>query len=216
MAYIDISLSLSNDLPVWPGDPSIDLKKTMSMDNGDPCNVTHLNMGVHAGTHIDSPHHFLNNNITVEKMRMETLIGTVFVVEILENISIINSSVLENSNIPLGIDKLLIKTKNSLRWKTNDRVFHKKFIAIEKSGAEWIVERNIKLIGVDYLSVAPFNDGAPTHRVLLEKNVIVVEGLNLYDVTEGYYELICLPLKILGSDGAPARAVLKTIDNLNI
>ena len=213
MTYIDITLPLSNDLPVWPGDPSINLKKTMSMDNGDPCNVTHMNMGVHAGTHIDAPHHFLNNNITVEKLRVETLIGTVFVVEIKENTPVVTSSTLGRLNIPSGIDKLLIKTKNSLIWKTNDKEFHKKFVAIDKSGAEWIVEKNIELIGVDYLSVAPFDDGTPTHRVLLENDVIVVEGLNLYDVTEGYYELICLPLKILGSDGAPARAVLRTIDS---
>jgi len=210
---IDISLPLTNDFPVWPGDPKINISTISSMDKGDTCNVSYMKMGVHAGTHIDAPHHFMNNNITVEKLSLDTLVGVVYVVEITEEPKVINNKVLQNSTIPKGIDRLIIKTENSKLWNLKHTTFNKNFVAIDKSGAEWIVKRGIKLVGVDYLSVAPFEDGIPTHQILLGAQVIIVEGLNLSAIDGGYYELFCLPLKIPGCDGSPARAVLKQLNN---
>jgi arylformamidase len=209
---IDISLPIKNDLPVWPGDPKIDISSISSMDNGDSCNVSYMKMGVHAGTHIDAPHHFMNNHKTIENLNLDLLVGTVYVAEIPGDSEVISDKVLEESSIPEGITRLIIKTKNSNYWKLDNSQFKKEFVAIDKKGAEWIVDKGIRLIGVDYLSVAPYSAGTPTHKVLLGAEVIIVEGLNLLMVEVGYYELICLPIKILGSDGSPARAILKTIE----
>jgi len=209
MQIIDITLTLSPTLPVWPGDPSIQLNQVSFMDNGDACNVSNLEMGVHAGTHVDAPRHFLNNNFTVEKMSLDIMVGEAYLTHFDEEVRAISSSQLENASIPRDVERLLIKTRNSRFWETGDEVFHENFVAILPDGAEWLVNRGIKLVGVDYLSVAPFGEGTATHRILLEAGIVALEGLNLSTVTTGYFELVCLPLKLKGSDGAPARVILR-------
>lgn len=209
MAIFDISLTISNELPVWPGDPAINLTTVSDMDNGDICNVSHLAMGVHAGTHVDAPHHFLNNDLTVENLDLGVLTGPVFLVEFPEDVNEITFDNLESASIPAGIERLLIKTRNSVIWSRKASEFYKDFVAITAEGAQWLVERNIKLVGIDYLSVAPFGNGVPTHQILLKAGIIALEGLDLSGVSQGMYELYCLPLKIGGADGAPARAILK-------
>ena len=209
MHIIDISLEISPFLPVWPGDPSIGLTQVRFMDRGDDCNVTNLQMGVHSGTHIDAPHHFLNDFNTVEKLALNDLVGEAYLHEFSDNIEVISFKELEAASIPLGVKRLLVKTRNSKIWESGDNLFHKEFVGISPEGSQWIVDHGIKLIGVDYLSVAQFGKGAPTHHILLKAGVIAVEGLNLSNVTPGFYELICLPLKLKGSDGAPARVILR-------
>lgn len=210
MQIFDISLEISPKLPVWPGDPSIGLTQISFMNKGAECNVSYLQMGVHAGTHVDAPHHFLNDFRTVEKLDLANLIGEAYLHQFTDDVGIISSGQLANASIPVGIKRLLIKTRNSKIWESGDNDFQEDFVAISPDGSDWIVDHGIKLIGMDYLSVAPFGKGTPTHKILLSAGVIALEGLNLSKVNTGFYEMICLPLKLKGSDGAPARVILRS------
>lgn len=208
MPIFDISLTLSPTLPTWPGDPGIELDLVESMDKGAGANVTRMNMGVHTGTHVDAPHHFLNDGRTVEQLPLDVLTGPCYVIQLPDGVEAITSEVLERTEITSGMKRLLFGTRNSHLWAKGETKFQTDFVAITEDGAEWLVKRGVQLVGVDYLSVAPYEEGAPTHEILLRAGVVVVEGLNLAKVIRGFYDLYCLPLKIAGSDGAPARAIL--------
>lgn len=208
MPIYDISLTLSPDLPVWPGDPQIALELVESMDAGAHANVSRLSASVHSGTHVDAPHHFMNDGRTVESLSLDILTGPCFVLHLLDDVDAITADVLAHSTIPSGTTRLLFKTRNSTHWARNEKTFFSGFVGVTENGAEWLVEHRIILVGVDYLSVAPYRQSVPTHRILLGAGVVVVEGLNLTDVPQGDYLLYCLPLKLLGSDGAPARSIL--------
>jgi len=209
MRVYDITLTITPDLPIYPGDPPIMLERIMKMEEGDACNVTKFSMSVHVGTHVDAPFHFLGGTApTVEKLPLKLLMGRAYVLHLPDEVELVTAPVLERAEIPIRTRRLLIRTRNSALWKRGDRKFHKDFIALSSDAAQYLVDRGIKLVGVDYLSVAPFHEGAPTHDILLQAKVVVVEGLNLSDVPQGRYTLYCLPLKIGGSDGAPARSIL--------
>lgn len=208
MPIFDISLTLSPTLPTWPGDPGIELDLVESMDKGAGANVTRMNMGVHTGTHVDAPHHFLNDGRTVEQLPLDVLTGPCYVIQLPDGVEAITSEVLERTEITSGMKRLLFGTRNSHLWAKGETKFQTDFVAITEDGAEWLVKRGVQLVGVDYLSVAPYEEGAPTHEILLRAGVVVVEGLNLAKVIRGFYDLYCLPLKIAGSDGSPARAIL--------
>jgi arylformamidase len=204
----DISLTISPDLPIWPGDPTIVLEKVESMDAGADANVSRLSAGVHVGTHVDAPHHFMNDGRTVEQLSLETLTGPCYVTQLPDGIEAITAEALDGISFPAGTDRILFGTSNSRFWSSGEREFQEDFVAVTEDGAQWLVEQGIKLVGVDYLSVAPYSDPVPTHRVLLQAGVVVVEGLNLSAVPRGFYDLYCLPLKLLGAEGAPVRAIL--------
>ena len=208
MTIYDISLTISPELPTWPGDPGVELEQTDWMDKGADANVTRISAGVHTGTHVDAPHHFLNNGQTVEGLPLDVLTGPCYVLQLPDGIDAITAEVLERSEITSDMKRLLFGTSNSHYWAKGEKEFQTDFVAITEDGAEWIVEHGIQLVGVDYLSVAPYSDSKPTHEALLKAGVVVVEGLNLSNVMRGFYDLYCLPLKIAGSDGAPARAIL--------
>jgi arylformamidase len=208
MTIHDISLTLSPDLPTWPGDPGLELEQFESMDKGAHVNVTRISTSVHVGTHVDAPHHFLNDGRTVEQLSLEVLNGPCYVVQLPDGIEAITAEVLERTEITSDMKRVLFGTRNSHLWANGERKFQTDFVAITEDGAEWLVQRGVQLVGVDYLSVAPYGDSEPTHKVLLGAGVVIVEGLNLSSVMRGFYDLHCLPLKIAGSDGAPARAIL--------
>jgi arylformamidase len=208
MAIYDISLTISPSMPVWPGDPVVEVSQVSFMSNGDSANVTRLAMSAHTGTHVDAPHHFLNDGRTVENLPLDVLTGPCFVAQLPDGIDSITRDVLEHQPLGEGTTRVLFGTGNSHLWAKGETEFQKNFIAITEGGARWLVEHGIRLVGVDYLSVAPFGDSTPTHRVLLEAGIVILEGLNLAQVQRGFYDLYCLPLKIGGSDGAPARAIL--------
>ena len=208
MKIFDISLSISPDLPVWPGDPSVELEQVVSMDKGEHVNVSHLSAGVHIGTHVDAPHHFMNDGRTIEQLSLEVLTGPCYVAQLPDGIEAITAEVLDGMPVPAGVKRILFGTSNSRFWSRGETEFQEDFVAVTEDGAEWLVEHGIQLIGIDYLSVAPYSASIPTHRVLLGAGVVVVEGLDLSAVPRGFYDLYCLPLKLLGSDGAPARAIL--------
>lgn len=208
MTIYDISLPISPDLPVWPGDSAIVIEEIFSMDKGADANVSRLEAGVHIGTHVDAPHHFLNDGRTVENLALDILTGPAFVLHVNDDVDSITAEVLDAAPIPPATSRLLLRTKNSGLWTSDSRKFHSDFIAISSDGAEWLVEHGIQLIGVDYLSVAAFDDSVPTHKILLSAGIIVLEGCDLSQVPQGDYDLYCLPLRLVGSDGAPARTIL--------
>lgn len=208
MKIYDISLTLSPDLPVWLGDPHIDLHQTGFMDRGDPCNLTFLALNVHAGTHVDAPHHFMNDCRTVEFLLLDVLCGPAVLIHFPDEVGLITADRLDSQIIPQGTSRLLIRTRNSHLWKKGEWEFKKEFVAISADGAEWLVQHGIRLVGIDYLSIAPFGDSVAPHRTLLGAGIIPLEGLDLSAVESGEYDLYCLPLKLVGSDGAPARTIL--------
>lgn len=208
MKIFDISLTISPELPVWPGDPAVELEQVESMDQGAHVNVSRLNAGVHTGTHVDAPHHFLNDGRTVEQLPLDVLTGPCYVIQLPDGVEAITAEALDGVSLPADATRILFGTSNSRFWSHGETEFQRGFVAVTEDGAEWLVERGIRLVGVDYLSVAPYGDSVPTHKVLLQAGVVVVEGLDLSAVPRGFYNLYCLPLKLLGADGAPARAVL--------
>ena len=208
MKIYDISLTISPDLPVWPGDPLITLELVESMDAGAHANVSHLSTGVHIGTHVDAPHHFLNDKRTIEQLPLEILTGPCYVTQLPDGVESITAETLDGMSLPGNTTRILFGTSNSRFWSRGEREFREDFVAVMEDGARWLVDHGIRLVGVDYLSVAPFGDSVPTHTILLQAGVVVVEGLDLSAVPRGFYDLYCLPLKLLGAEGAPARAVL--------
>ena len=208
MKIYDISLSISPDLPVWPGDLSVELKQVESMDEGAQTNSSWLNASVHVGTHVDAPHHFLNDGRTIEQLSLDVLTGPCYVMQLPDGIEAITADILDGLSLPANMTRILFGTSNSHFWSRGETEFQEDFVAVLEDGANWLVEHGIQLVGVDYLSVAPYNNLVPTHRILLGAGVVVVEGLDLAAVSSGFYDLYCLPLKLLGSDGAPARAIL--------
>jgi len=207
MQIYDISVGIHPGLPVWPGDPAIELERVIEIGVDSPVNVSRLASGVHIGTHVDAPLHFLAGGGSVEHLSLEVLVGRTYVAEILTE-GHLDRDALENAGIPQETRRLLFKTSNSALWRSTPDRFEPEFVAVSVDGADWLVERGIQLVGVDYLSVAPFEDGVPTHVRLLSAGIIIIEGLDLSAVEAGWYSLTCLPLKLVGSEGAPARAIL--------
>lgn len=207
MRIYDISLAITPTMPVWPGDPPVQLELVHRIADGANANASRLACGVHIGTHVDAPFHFIEGGGTVEAMPLEILSGPAYVAD-LSSTDVIDVPALRRAKIPPRTRRVLFKTRNSRLWASADQTFHREFVAVDADGASWLVERGVRLVGVDYLSVAPFGNSRPTHRILLEAQVVIVEGLNLAAVRRGKYTLHCLPLKLVGSDGAPARAIL--------
>jgi arylformamidase len=208
MTIYDISLSISPNLPTWPGDPALKLEQYESIDKGALYNATQMSSSVHLGTHVDAPRHFIRDGSTVEQLPLEVLTGPCYVAQLPDGIDAITSEVLERTEITSAMKRVLFGTSNSHYWARGESKFQTDFVAITEDGAEWLVERGVQLVGIDYLSVAPYSESIPTHTVLLKAGVVIVEGLNLSNIMRGFYDLYCLPLKIVGSDGAPARAIL--------
>jgi arylformamidase len=205
--WIDVSVLLHNDMAHWPGDQAFERKRDNDMDKGDHDNVSQITTSVHAGTHMDAPLHFVKDGEGIDRIPLDVCIGRARIIPI-ENQERVTPQELERHNIQPG-ERILFKTVNSDRvWRTNN--FQKQFVSIAADAARYLAERKPRLVGVDYLSVGAYHgDGAETHQALLGAGIWIVEGLDLSPVEPGDYDLICLPLKIGGSDGAPARAVLR-------
>ena len=215
MSYIDVSVSVSEKLPVWPGSPNIQFEKSLSLSDGDVADDTTLHFSVHTGTHIDAPSHFLEGKKSVDEISLDVLIGSTYLVEFPSSIDLIDGKLLDSLDLPANIERLLFKTRNSLLWNADQHSFDKEFVALTMDAAQWVVDKGIRLVGIDYFSIQRFYDGPETHRILLGAEVVVIEGLDLTQVETGYYELLCLPLKLKGIEGAPARVILKPIEILS-
>jgi len=206
--YYDVSVPISPAMPVWPGDPPIQIEPVSSVSQGEEFNISRLEMSTHTLTHVDAPRHFVEGGTPVDRLPLDVLIGPALVVEPRPTGNLITATDLGQ----LGIrhtERLLIKTRNSDLWAGGPYDFEYGFVSLSKDAGRWLVSKGIRLVGVDYLSVDAFDAREPAvHRALLEQEVIVLEGLNLSQVPEGRYQLICLPLKVRDGDGAPARVVL--------
>lgn len=213
MEIYDVSVPLSSATPIYPGDPGIDIRQWKDLANGDAANVSLVHFGLHSGTHVDAPAHFIEGGVKVEALPLESLIGEAEVIEVAEHIKVIDESVI-SANYLRGSQRVLFKTRNSGFWNNPEKGFRVDYTYIDSTAARRLVESGIKLVGIDYLSVEGFNtESYETHHILLGNNVVILEGLDLRSVSSGLYELMCLPLKIAGGrgDGAPARTVLRTL-----
>jgi len=208
--WIDISVPLDNGMVHWPGDPPFHREQVMQMERGDVCNVSKMTSTVHIGTHMDAPRHFVQDGPGIEAMPIEATVGPARVIRIADP-EMIRVSEIEPHNIGAG-ERVLFRTRNSdSAWKTAE--FQKRFVYIPAETAKYLAAKRVRTVGVDYLSVGGFeaSDGPQTHQALLGAGVWIIEGLNLAGVEPGDYELVCLPLKMAGSDGAPARAILRKL-----
>jgi arylformamidase len=207
MRTYDVTLTITQDMPVWPGNTPPSLVRTSSLDKGDNSNTSQVTLGVHTGTHVDAPDHFMGNQKTIEQISLELLVGRAYVLY-LPNVEHITAQDLESAEIPPRTRRLLFKTRNSEYWAKGINEFQPDFAGLTADAAQYLVDRNVRLVGIDYLSIAPYKQSRPTHRILLEAGVVIVEGLDLSKVSQGRYTITCLPLKLGGSDGAPARVIL--------
>ena len=207
--WIDISVPLYTGMVHWPDNPSCEIQQTMSIGSGDTCNLSRLSMGVHTGTHMDAPLHFIHGGKSIDMLPLEATVGRARVLEISDP-QAIRVAELEPYAIQPG-ERILFKTINSIRaWKSD--VFVEDFVYISHEAAQYLAAKRIQAVGVDYLSVGGYRvDGPETHHALLGAEIWVIEGLNLANVQAGTYELICLPLKMMGAEGAPARAILRPL-----
>jgi len=205
MRIHDITVSLSAELPIYPEDPPIVITPWNSISGGDSCNLSQISLSTHSGTHIDAPRHFIDSGASVDAVPLGALLGNALVVEI-PGVKEIGRHDLERLRIK-GAERVLLKTDNSKLWKQTG--FVKEYVALSVEAARYLVEAGVKLVGIDYLSVESFEGNGEVHRLLLENGVVILEGVTLADVAPGEYELICLPLKIKGGDGAPVRALLR-------
>jgi arylformamidase len=207
--WIDVSVPLRNGMVHWPGDPPYRIHYVHDQKKGDTCTVSQVTMGVHTGTHMDAPLHFIEDAQSIDLMPLDTTVGPARVIAIDHGTSI-GRAELEKHQIEPG-ERVLFKTANSGRLWNKD-AFDENFVFIDASGADYLAERAVRLVGVDYLSVGGFRqDAVETHLALLGAGIWIIEGLDLSRVAPGRYELICLPLKLVDSDGAPARAILRSL-----
>jgi arylformamidase len=196
-------------MPHWPGDPPVEIPRFIDMDRGEIANVRKLSMSAHAGTHVDAPLHFVRDGASIDVMPLDATVGPARVIAV-ESSDVIGADELMRASPQPG-ERVLFKTQNSTRC-CNIRCFLKQFVHINPEGARVLAAAEVRAVGVDYLSVGAYGDeGVVTHQILLEAGIWVIEGLNLAAVEPGQYELLCLPLRIAGGDGAPARAALRRL-----
>jgi arylformamidase len=204
---VDVSVMLVPGLATYPGNPEFDITPVKRIASGDSSNNSRLVMGTHTGTHVDAPKHFFDDKPGVDGLALELLIGRARVIDLPHRGGITRAHLAEAG---LREDlRVLLRTPNSALWNSTDG-FHTDYTYVTEEAARFLVEQGVKVIGVDYLSVEQFHKaGAPAHHVLLGSGLVIIEGLNLSEVEAGQYEMYCLPLRIAGADGAPARVVLK-------
>ena len=208
-AWIDVSVTVRHGMPHWPDNPPIVMQRPMELLRGHACNLSHLAMGVHTGTHIDAPVHFIHQAAGVDEMPLAATMGPARVIEIADP-RVITADELRGHSLQAG-ERVLFRTANSPRCWLADR-FVEDFVYISEQAAEHLAETRVRTVGVDYLSVGGYHaDGAKIHRILLSAGIWIIEGLDLSAVRAGRYEMICLPVKLHGSDGAPARALLRPL-----
>ena len=202
----DISLAIEQGLPTWPTSEGFRTRWAMRLDAGDPANVTVLEADVHTGTHVESALHFLADGEPLDRTPIERFVGPALVVQIEGDA--VSATDLDRAGIPEGTMRLLVKTTNSERWARGWGAFDPEYVALTTDAAQWIADRGIELVGLDHLSIQQFGNDGETHRVLLRAGVTILEGLNLAGVAPGTYTLVAAPLKLTGTEAAPARALL--------
>jgi arylformamidase len=207
--WIDVSVTVRHGMPHWPDNPPIVVERVMDIASGDDCNVSHLAMGVHTGTHMDGPVHFIHGAPGLDAMPLGATIGEARVIEITHPHHITDDE-LRDHQLRAG-ERILFRTTNSTRCWHSDS-FVEDFVYISEPAAEHLAETGVRTVGIDYLSVGGYHaDGARIHRILLDAGIWIIEGLDLSGVQAGRHEMICLPVKLHDSDGAPARVILRPL-----
>jgi arylformamidase len=212
MKIYDVTVPVSHQTPIYQGDPTVKVDLCHSIAAGDAANVSQICMGVHTATHVDAPNHFIEGGTRVHEIEIEKLVGKCRVIELGEDVMAVEPSHVAGL---AGVERILFKTRNSAFWNTPEEGFRTDFTYISPAAAKVLADSGMKLVGIDYLSVEKFgSEDFATHITLLEKSVVIVEGLDLREVPAGDYEITCLPLKYIGGggDGSPARTILRTLD----
>ena len=210
MPVYDVTVPIRAGMPVYEGDPGVDIATWSALALGDSANVSYLHFGAHTGTHVDAPAHFIEGACKIDTLPLDLLIGPARVFRVPDDVNEIDLAFIAGCDLN-KVERVLFHTRNSSFWNEG---FRKDFTHLLPEAAEKLFELGVKLVGTDYLSIEKFHSGHHrTHLALLSQNVIIVEGLNFSDVPAGDYELICLPLRIAegAGDGAPARAVLRPL-----
>ncbi len=204
----DVSLTINAGMLVWPGNPPVTVDTVKAIAHGDSSNVSLLHMGTHTATHVDAPRHFIPGAPGIDSLQPELLVGPARLFQLTE-VQRIDRNLLEALDLN-GITRLLLGTRNSALLKQGE--FNRDYASMTADAASYLVNRGVKLVGIDYLSVEEYQkEGRPTHHILLGAGIAIIEGLDLTGVPPGDYELLCLPLKLKDGDGAPARVFLREI-----
>ena len=204
--FHDISVPVRTGGLVYPGNPEIVIEGQQKISEGAGANVSRISFGSHTGTHVDAAKHFFDDGETIDQLPLDRLIGPALLIAVSDTLASVGASDLEQHDLE-SQTRILIRTRNSSLL--SDPEFHRDYTYLAPDGAEYLVSRGVELVGVDYLSIEQFHSGHHrTHRTLLERGVVIVEGLSLGGIAPGKYELVCLPLRLEGLDGAPARAIL--------
>lgn len=209
MAIYDISVPIHPGMVIYRGNPGVRFERKLSLDDGDGANVSELTLGAHTGTHVDGPLHFFNDGAGADSLPLEAMVGRVEVVEIPDPGEAIDAETLRSLPIPADAKRVILKTPNSSLWDLDE--FTHDFVRLDRSGALHVIELGLELIGIDYLSIGDHD----AHVELLSRGIVALEGLDLRAVEPGAYELICLPLKLIGTDGAPSRVILRDLSKLS-
>nr|WP_272936609.1 cyclase family protein [Syntrophus gentianae] len=208
-------MPLFGGMITWPDSTGCRLLPVRQIEKGDCVNVSRLDCDVHTGTHIDAPKHHFRGGHSVDHIPLDTLVGPVLVCH-LPDARMVSSKELAALALPQDTRRLLLRTSNSERWAKGESGFFPDYVALTADAARWLIDHEVRLIGMDYLSVQRYDDGPLTHQILLEAGVVILEGLNLAGVSPGHYELLCLPLNLVGAEAAPARTILRTWKNSKI
>lgn len=205
----DVTVMVSPEMLIWPGDPPVEIRRTSQMAAGDTSNVSQLVLGSHTGTHVDAPAHFIDGATGVEQIPLDAMNGPAFVADARGLTGALSAGELDGLAMPPGTQRLLIRSDNSQIWQSDRPSFPDSYVCLAPDGAQWCVDRGLRAVGVDFLSVEQKgSEGHPTHVTLLRAGIAIIEGLNLSGIESGVYDLICMPLRLQGCDGSPARVAL--------
>ncbi|MGE5438565.1 MAG: cyclase family protein [Bacteroidota bacterium] len=206
--WIDVSAPVHSGMVHWPGEPEVSVYRISSISDGKDANVSGLSMSAHTGTHMDAPFHFIQNGKDISQVPFEALIGDALVIDV-KNPEVVDLQDLRDYDIRPN-DRVLFKTNNSDREWFN-MGFSTNYTGLSARAAKYLAERKVQLVGIDFISIGTHAEDEEVHRTLLGQGIWIIEGLYMKDIAEGAYEMICLPLRLIGCDGAPARTVLRKI-----
>src|SRR5688572_18165122 len=211
-AWIDVTATLEPAAtPVYEGDAPMSFEFLKDMRKGDAFTLSKLSLGAHSGTHVDAPMHFIRDGASTDRLSLDAFIGPARVIDIADSVESIDAAEL-NRHSWRNAERVLFRTRSSVRGWMKSSTFHRDFAYIAPDAAQLLADGGVKLVGIDYISAEKFGAPAPlTHRILLGKGIPIVEGLALQTVPAGDYELVVLPMKVAGHEGAPARAVMRRI-----
>jgi arylformamidase len=207
VTWIDVSRPVRAGMIVFDGDPEVSIERISDIARGDLANISRVGLGTHTGTHVDAPLHFIGDGPAIDRLPLDVLVGPALVADARDAPGDIDAAALAGLDVPAGTERLLLRTCNEGLWERGE--FTRDYVGVAADAAQALVDEGVRLVGIDYLSIAPSSDPAPTHRTLLGAGVVVVEGLDLSAAAPGRYDMVVMPLRIEGGDGAPARALLR-------